>query len=42
MAGKHAVVAGSMKNKALAAASRLMPEPAKAAVHGKQVKPEDA
>jgi uncharacterized protein len=40
MAGKHAVVAGSIKNKAQAAASRLMPEPAKSALHAKQTRPD--
>jgi short-subunit dehydrogenase len=40
MAGKDSVVAGSAKNKAQAAASRLMPEPAKAAVHAKMTKPD--
>ena len=39
MAGKDHVVAGSFKNKLQAAGSRMMPEPAKAALHAKMTKP---
>jgi len=39
MAGKHHVVAGSMKNKAAVASGRLMPEPAKAEMQRKLTEP---
>lgn len=39
MAGKDHIVAGSMKNRAQVAASRVMPERAKAAMHAAQTKP---
>ena len=39
MAGKDKVVAGSAKNKVQAAAARVMPDPAKAAMHGKLSEP---
>jgi len=39
MAGKDHVVAGSLKNKAQAAASRVVPERAKAAMHAVQTRP---
>src|SRR6266542_4314618 len=39
MAGKDKVVAGSVRNKAQAASARVMPDPAKAAMHGKLSEP---
>ncbi len=39
MAGKDKVVAGSMRNKAQAASGRVMPDRAKAAMHGKMAEP---
>jgi uncharacterized protein len=39
MAGKDHVVAGSAKNKAQAAAAKVLPEPAKASVQAKQTEP---
>ena len=42
MAGKDKVVAGSVKNKVQAAAARAVPEPAKAAMHGRLAEPGSA
>jgi len=39
MAGKDKVIAGSAKNKMQAASARVMPDPAKAAMHGKMSEP---
>jgi short-subunit dehydrogenase len=39
MAGKHHVVAGSLKNKAQVAAAHVMPEPVKAKTHGRLTEP---
>jgi uncharacterized protein len=39
MAGKDAVVAGSVKNKVQVAATRVMPEKLRAKLHGKQTRP---
>jgi short-subunit dehydrogenase len=39
MAGEHKVVAGSLKNKMMVGAGRLMPEPAKAEMQRKQTEP---
>jgi short-subunit dehydrogenase len=39
MAGKEKVVAGSARNKVQAAAARMMPDQAKAAMHGKMSEP---
>lgn len=39
MAGKDYVVAGSMKNRVQVAASRVMPETAKAATQARQTEP---
>ena len=39
MAGKGHVVAGSAKNKAQAAAAKVLPEPAKASVQAEQTEP---
>jgi short-subunit dehydrogenase len=40
MAGKSQVVGGSAKNKVQAAAAKLMPDQARAAVHARMTKPE--
>jgi hypothetical protein len=40
MAGKDHVVAGSTKNKVQAAAAKVMPQPAAAATHAKQTRPD--
>jgi hypothetical protein len=40
LAGRSQVVAGSAKNKARAAAARLMPDQARAATHARMTKPE--
>jgi uncharacterized protein len=42
MAGKDKVVAGSIRNKVQAAAARAMPDPAKAAMHGRLAEPGSA
>jgi uncharacterized protein len=41
MAGKEHVVAGSRKNKAQAAASRVLPETTRAAMHAAQTRPRE-
>ena len=41
MAGKDAVVAGSMKNRLQTAAATVMPETSRAAAHAKQTQPQD-
>ncbi len=41
LAGKDHVIAGSAKNKAQVAGSKILPEKARAAMHAVQTKPKD-